>query len=71
MIHASNASALKLRNHSEKAAARYVRDVPSWLLQVPCYEKPDDVEAILKEKYFSTNPRIIKHKEDGNENFSI
>jgi len=38
---------------------------------VPCYEKPDDVEAILKEKYFSTNPRIIKHKEDGNENSSI
>jgi len=35
------------------------------------YEKPDDVEAILKEKYFSTNPRIIKHKEDGNENSSI
>ena len=62
MIHASNASSLKLRNHSEKAAK---------LLQVPCYEKPDDVEAILKEKYFSTNPRIIKHKEDGNENFSI
>jgi len=39
--------------------------------KVPCYEKPDDVEAILKEKYFSTNPRIIKHKEDGNENSSI
>jgi hypothetical protein len=35
------------------------------------YEKPDDVEAILKEKYFSTNPKIIKHKEDGNENSSI
>jgi hypothetical protein len=62
MIHASNASALKLRKNSLKAAM---------LLQVPCYEKPDDVEAILKEKYFSTNPRIIKHKEDGNENSSI
>ena len=35
------------------------------------YEKPDDVEAILKEKYFITNPRIIKHKEDGNNNSSI
>ncbi len=35
------------------------------------YEKPDDVEAILKEKYFSTNPKIIKHKEDGNENSEI
>ena len=33
------------------------------------YEKPDDV--ILKEKYFITNPRIIKHKEDGNNNSSI
>jgi hypothetical protein len=62
MIHASNASALKLRNYSLKAAR---------LLQEPCFEKPDDAEAILKEKYFSTNPRIIKHKEDGNENFSI
>jgi hypothetical protein len=62
MIHASNASAFKLRKHSLKAAR---------LLQVPCFEKPDDVEAILKEKYFSTNPRIIKHKEDGNENSSI
>ena len=35
------------------------------------YEDPDDVEAILKEKYFTTNPRIIKSKEDGNEKFSI
>ena len=34
------------------------------------YEKPDDVEAILKEKYFTTNPKIIKHKEDENENSS-
>ena len=62
MIHASNASVMKLRKHSEKAAM---------LLQVPCYEKPDDVEAILKEKYFTTNPKIIKSKEDGNENSSI
>ena len=35
------------------------------------YEKPDDADAILKEKYFSTNPKIINHKEDGNENSSI
>jgi len=35
------------------------------------YEKPGDVEAILKEKYFTKNPKIIKNKEDGNENSSI
>jgi len=62
MIHASNVSALKMRNYSLRAAM---------LPQVPRHENPDDVEAILKEKYFSTNPKIIKHKEDGNENSSI
>ena len=35
------------------------------------YEDPDDIKAILKEKYFTTNPKIIKSKEDGNDNSSI
>ena len=30
------------------------------------YEDPDDIEAILKEKYFTTNPKIIKSKDDEN-----
>ena len=35
------------------------------------FEKPDDLEAILKEKYYTTNPKIIKSKENGNDDSLI